>query len=1137
MRIIVGKAKSGKTRRIYDEIRSAVANGQGMQFLVVPEQYSHEAERELCRVCGPSMSLSAEVMSFTGLSRWANSQFGGAAENRLNRSGQILCMAVALRELKPVLNVYAAAGNSSDMQLLLCREIERMAQSGIEEKTLRDTADRIGGSLAEKLKELALLSETAEAIAQRSGATIRSPLEQLAFLIEKNGLPGIRHVYFDGFFDFTGLELKVIFAMLRAGVEMTFCLPGDSHKGLDEHFLLSRLTVEELQRKAEEENIPCELIFIESNQDDYRKPKDSGIITNACKEKGAGQKQAEADNGEAEERMLQSAAARRFLISNMFRYDEISPYPACDAVVLLKAKNPWEECEIIAGQIWKGIREDGLRWRDFAVAIRGFEEYGDILEDTFKRYEIPLFLSKPTPLAEKLFPVWLQCAYEVVTGHWETDDLCAYLRCGLNGFTEDDIDLFCSYLQKWNIKKADWERTKLWKQHPDGYDQPWTKEAERKLCRINKMRGKIWTPLYALSQAHQRADTGRAHILALIAFLNETKAGDHLLAYAEERKTAGKLEIHAEALQSWELCTQTLEQFALVGGSLTLSTAEFRDLLFQLLTQVDLSIIPVALDRVPAGDFHRIRKRNIRRLFVLGCSDDRLPGGGDNLRLFSEMEMELLSEYHVDVGCRESELWREYAMMYHTFTLPSERLTMSFAETNKKGENAQPAFIYSQIAKMFKIEPQEPDVALARLSAYLPALGLAARAAHQDIGEAEKSAAEWFQMNKPEMLEWLNQASGMCRKELTRESVEALYGKQLRISPSHMEQFMRCRFAYYCRYGLRAKPDDPAAFQSPEVGSFFHYVLQHVLLEIYTGEKESKLSKETLRRITERQIKNYVNEKLGGLEEKSARFQYLFERMRHDALLAVEDVLAELSRSDFKPLSFELDVSAFDRELSLQNGSARLTGVADRVDGWEKDGRLFLRIIDYKTGKKQFQLSDVLYGLDSQMLVYLFLITDASDMLYKMPGASAGISYLPLGTEQISFENAPEQVQMDKERKKRKRRSGILLDTPAVKDAWERGKDKTFLPAAGKDSSPFVSSEQMEILRRNVMQSVLKMAEAVQNGSIQANPIVQSGTELTCENCDYKTICQFAEGKNGEHSVRLIRCSDEEAWRKMGEQK
>ncbi len=1101
MRIITGSAKSGKTSLIYNEIRSAAEAGQGMQILLVPEQYSHEAERELCRVCGPAMSLHAEVMSFTGLARWAVSRFGGAAESRLSRSGQILCMAVALRELKPLLHVYEKADSSPDMQLLLCRELERLSQAGMDAETLRTAASDFTGSLRDKLLELAMLAEAAEAVAQRSGATIRSPLEQLAALIEEKGLPGIRHVYFDGFFDFTGLEKKVIFAMLRAGVGMTFCLPGDGDDSRSEHLMLSRMTVEELERKAEEESVPCERITMQTE-------------TRA---------------------MSPSDAARQFLISNLFRYDAVSDVPAGDAVELLAARTPGEECELAAARILQGVREEGLRWRDYAIAIRGFEDYRDILEAAFQRYEIPLFLTRPVTLGEKLFPVWLQCAYDVLSGQWEADDVCAYLRCGLNGYSEEELDLFCAYLQKWNLKKTDWERKSSWKQHPGGYDQEPTAESARQLARINKMRREISEPLFSLGQAHQRAGTGREHIRALRDFLKATGAAGHLLTWAEERLAAGKLELHAETLQSWEKCIQTMEQFVLVGGELSLGASEFRDLFFQLLAQVDLSIIPVALDRVPAGDFHRIRKRNIRRLLVLGCSDERLPAGSDETSLFSDLEIDLLSEHRIDIGCRETELWREYAMIYHTFTLPSEHLTLSFPKTNLRGEGTQPAFVYSQIARMFSLTPQEPDVSLARLSARLPALGLAARAAYPAAGEAEESAAEWFRRNEPDTLQWLREASSVRRGSLSRESVEALYGRQMHLSPSHLEQFVRCRFAYYCRYGLRAKPDDPAAFQAPQVGNFFHYVLQHVLQEVCAAGETESISEDRLQAITDRHVDRYVQEKLGGLGEKDARFRYLFARLRQDVLLVVKDVLTELSQSDFKPLSFELNVADLNRELPLQDGSVRLTGIADRVDGWEHDGRLYLRVVDYKTGKKQFRLSDVLYGLDTQMLLYLFLITEASEGLYGEPAVSAGISYLPARAGQLSFDTIPGQKELEKERGKEKQRSGALLGDPETVAAWDRGEKKAYLPTAGRDSSPLLSAEQMETLRRNVFQTAADMAEAVKKGNIQANPLVQSGRGQSCDSCSYHDICQFAEGRDGEHSVVLKKRSDEEVWKEMGE--
>ena len=99
LRLITGKAGAGKTAAVINEIKRAVEEKKPRRIMLVPEQYSHEAERELCRACGDSLSLYAEVLSFTGLARRVMSRQGGGAAKYLDKGGRLLCMALALNSI------------------------------------------------------------------------------------------------------------------------------------------------------------------------------------------------------------------------------------------------------------------------------------------------------------------------------------------------------------------------------------------------------------------------------------------------------------------------------------------------------------------------------------------------------------------------------------------------------------------------------------------------------------------------------------------------------------------------------------------------------------------------------------------------------------------------------------------------------------------------------------------------------------------------------------------------------------------------------------------------------------------------------------------------------------------------------
>ena len=115
LRILYGTAGTGKSAAIMDEIRRGADNGE-RYILLVPEQYSHEAERELCAVCGDGLSLYAEVLSFTGLAREISSECGGAANEYLDKGGSLLGMAHPLCACNTSINEPGEFGNAQQAQ-------------------------------------------------------------------------------------------------------------------------------------------------------------------------------------------------------------------------------------------------------------------------------------------------------------------------------------------------------------------------------------------------------------------------------------------------------------------------------------------------------------------------------------------------------------------------------------------------------------------------------------------------------------------------------------------------------------------------------------------------------------------------------------------------------------------------------------------------------------------------------------------------------------------------------------------------------------------------------------------------------------------------------------------------------------
>ena len=1106
LRLFTGKAGTGKTAAVISEIDAFVRRGRGGSMLIVPEQYSHEAERELCRRCGDSLSLYAEVFSFTGLARRIMSRQGGAAASMLDKGGRMLCMALALDQVCSRLKVYGAARRKAELQGMLLSAVDELKSAGVSAEALLSAGERCGGALGDKLCDMALVLEAYGAIVANGHADPADRLDVLAAQIADSDIGPENHIYIDGFIDFTHQELNVIRALMKKGAELTVCLTVDELQGDNEIFELSRRAGRILSSYAGELGIECV-------QEHFAAP--SG-----------------------------KAPALGFFADNMFSYSSARFQEKSEAVELYSAESLTAECEFAAAKAIALVRDGGCRWRDIAVAVRGFEDYRTALESIFRHYEVPLFVTKKSELLSKPLPALISGAYEILQGGWDVDDVLSYMGTGLSGLNREECDLLGDYVFKWQLRAGAWKRSGDWRQHPDGYGGDYDEEALARLETINALRRRLAEPLLKLEKSGELAETAAGQAAALAEYLRELKLPEQLSRRSAELERSGRESLAQEYAQLWDIIVSALEQSAEILGDMEMDMTAFSRLFITMLSQYDVGSIPVSLDRVSAGDFDRMRRRNIKHLIVLGATDQRLPRAEEDGGIFSDEERRRLLELDIDIGgAGEGELWREFSLIYNCLSLPSESLSMCYPLFDADGAALRPAFVFNRAKALFDLPVRHADIGEGRMSSPAPALSLAAHALNGG-SPRETAAAEVFRDREPERFARLSAAAQMSRGKLSPAAVEALYGKKLRLSASRIDRFSTCKFAYFCQFGLKAKPYEPAGFKPPEIGTFMHFVLEGTARDAAERGGFARVSDEELKQITQRHVEEYVHTELNDFQEKSQRFIYLFKRLTADVYQVVREMAAELRKSDFVPLDFELDFSkAADIptvELGGGEGALTLTGVADRVDGWLHEGKLYLRVVDYKTGRKKFSLSDVWYGMGLQMLLYLFALERDGESRYGREIVPAGVMYVPARNVMLSASRDEADEELETKRAEEARRSGIVLDDPAVTEAWEHGEDKRYIPIRFRYGKPtadsIASAERLGLLGKHIRKKLTEMAAQLRQGSISADPYYRSQQENACLNCDFFDACHFTDGQNGERCRYMPKLGADQVWDMLEEE-
>lgn len=1092
----MGRAGSGKTAGIIREIAGSVAAGVGGSMLIVPEQYSHEAERELAGAAGDGMSLYAEVLSFTGLARRVEAELGSGGRMPLDAGGRLLCMASALEAIYTRLAVYGGARRSPELQSGLLAAVDELKAARATPESLLETAQTEGGALGMKLRDLALILAAYDAAV---GAGHTCAADRLTLLLDR--LPrsvagrGAR-IYIDGFTDFTAQESAVVSELMGRCSEMTVCLTVDGLYDGSEVFEISRRTARALLSEASERGIETRVEFADAASGDA-----IGLFT-----------------------------------EHMFDFGSMPEAANGGAVSLYYADGVTAECEFAASRCVR-LAEDGCRWRDIAVAARSFEDYRPSLEAAFARYGVPLFTARKADILQKPLPSLIASAYEIPAGGWECGEVFSYLRTGFAGLTMTECDTLENYCLMWGVGAPGWLSPSDWRMHPGGYGLPYDDKAEERLAEINGLRRRASAPLVALANAAAGAGTAAGQARALADFLEGLGLAEALAARADELEAAGRPQAASELARLWDITAGALGQFTQIMGDAPMDAADFSRLFLLTLSQYDVGVIPVSLDMVSAGDMDRMRRRRIRHLIVLGASDERLPRADADSGVFTPDERRELTQRGLRLDAGDAELWREWLLIYNCLSLPSDTLCVVSPAWASDGKPARASFVMTRASKLFGIPILHSDPRRVKLAAAGPALELAAASLRGGGDGLSAAAAEYFRRVSPGRLEALERAAAPGRGRLSSESVNGLYGSELRLTASRIDKFSSCRFAYFLNYGLKVKPRRPAEFSPPEFGSFMHYVLQNTAAEVMERGGFRKVGDGELAALTDKYVEQCISDELRSFADRPPRFVYLFRRLTASVRRIVADMADELRHSDFEPLDFELDFSRLGRAFSTplpDGGKMTLSGMADRVDGWMHNGRLYLRVVDYKTGRKSFSLSDVWYGMGLQMLLYLFTLEKAGPELYGREVSPAGVLYVPARDVVISASADMDDDEIAAKRLSQHRRSGLVLDDAEVLRAMERSDAPTRLPVKWKGGAPtgdsLASAERLGALGRRVDDTLRLLAVEIRRGSIAADPYYKAPADNACLYCDFADACRFADGEGDDRRRYLTKKTNEEVW-------
>lgn len=1095
LRLITGRSKSGKTEYARNLLSALAKSGDNKLLMIVPDQQSFETEKAFLELSGPKDAMNIKVLGFSRLCDYVFEAVGYSKGVLADEATKTLLMSIALEDTADAMKLYSDKALSPQLLTFMLSIRREFARNKVSSEMLCKAVPQ-DGMLSEKLYDASLVLSAFDALIENSFDDPEGELSIACDLLKSNPVFADYTICVDSYLSFTQLEYDILEQLLLQSKELYITLSDDADIVADDNiFSVSRDTAKRLKALAKTNNISVGAPVV-------------------CDYKGY---------FESEE--------LRHIEENVFRNKSVHNEALSDALCVYSASDRYEEADFVARNIRRLVVEEGVRYKDIAVVSRNTSPYNGILDITLSSYDIPYFMDTPSNVLSKPLMKLLTSCFDCVINSFNRDAVLAVVKSGLTEVNSVDASLFENYLFTWSLTG-----TKLQSEftaNPRGFADEFTKDDLLELTRVEQVRSFIIEPLL-IFRNNIKGATASVICKELYALMLRLGADKRLLSLSQSLEDAKEYQLAEEQLRLWQIFIDTLDRTAQVIGERIESPARFVELLKLQFSTQEIAFIPKALDQVTVGDIEHLRLQNKKAVFVIGAVDGEFPLVLGDSGLFTADERSVLTQAGLlPDKSLETQSVREKYLCYYALTSASQKLFVSFPATKLSGSSNIPSIIISELEAMFSQLSVVPSAAVEdidRIWAAKPSFSLyAGRARGRD--ELTSALRDYYSCNEVFSSSAKALSRALSKEPFTiknPENARRLFGDNMRLSASQVEKYHLCRFMYFCTYGLRLRERRVAQIDAMEYGSFVHYILE-CFIKKYDKAALCSLSDNELMIDIKAIMAQYAQLHFGSTEDKSDRFLYLYNRVSNSAFHLIRHIIGELSQSTFTPEAFELDIGedvpAYT--LTLPTGqTVTIRGKVDRADLMKKDGKMYIRIVDYKTGTKTFDLSDVMYGLNLQMLIYLSVLSRNSEDFFKGSVIPAGVLYMPAVVPVVdaAFDTSSDAVL--KERMKKLRMNGLILSDMDVLEAMEKECAGIYIPVSSKGNSVkgldnLASLEEFGAIFSKIDSIIAQMATELHRGNIEAEPAAVCYD--ACEYCPYSSVCGHKEGDKQRKVFKLDR--------------
>lgn len=1085
---IIGPAGSGKSTLIAKKAVDCLSQGRRV-ILMVPEQSAVNTEAAVCSEAQsrgiPQTEL--EVLNFRRLCNRVFRQYGGIAYNSVTPGAKALIMWQALFSSAPALKRYKdELADAKRFIPMLLSTISEFKSYGITAAMLADAAKEAAEddmALADKLSDLSLICSAYDHFAEQGFSDPSDDLTRLAEVLSKNRFFDGVDLFLDSFVGFTPQELSVLSYAFRQAdnVTVSLCLSEDEGAFAFENV---RGTFESLNHLAE-------------------RHRGETVITRLP------------------DTVRFSSDALKFLEKNLWSMGGCRVFDGdASPIRTVIAEGEYSEAEFVANDILTKVI-DGAHYRDFAVIARDIRSYSGIVDAVFSEAGLPCHISERAELSEKPIFKLILSALAIKNNGWNTSDIVSYMKTGLSPVTPDECDMIESYAFQWSISGRHWCGDD-WFMNPDGFTDVMTEEGMNTLSEINAIRKRLVDPLSKLFESFDGTRSVKELCRAVWTFLHEIGADEKISSSGDE-----------DAIRLWNSLCDSLDTLALILPETKADTVLFANLLTLVVDQTNVGTLPSVIDEISLGSAGLMRAGNIKHVYLLGVNEGVFPAACGENGIFSDSDKAVLETYGINLS-PNSDLMsvNELFGFYTAACLASDSVTIICSEADVTGKKLKPSVAFTRITEMF---PDARCIHTAKMPLIYRIGNKKTSFPICTLYPNTKEAAALLQIYSEDpdyspLLDGSRQPLSTEGEQLDPNTASEIFGGDISLTQSRLDRYVMCAFGFECDYVLKLKPKQKYEFGSADTGNLVHRILEKFFSSVTDGEGHIREHSPVQRsELIDKIIEDYISGIFCGHGKHSLteREMNLFLRLRRSVTVLINNLLEEFGQSEFVPAFFEMritnggaDGTVAPLEIPLPDGTrAYVYGIADRVDICRKGNDAYVRVIDYKTGSRDFSLSDIALGLNLQMLLYLFSIwKDCGGNFRRTLGITgeiipAGVLYCTAKTSDVTVTPNTTESEILASAADTLKRRGLAIDDESVLRMMEKKLAGKYIPVTVKKDGSLKTSLTLESLEgigklmNEVCATASRLAYAIKSGNASARPLKDERHD-GCLFCPHRSICR-----------------------------